>query len=508
MNQIKTDFLVIGSGIAGLVTALLLADKGEVTILTKEREEASNSFRAQGGIAAAVGMEDSPALHREDTLRTGVDLCDPDSVDVLVQMGPQTIELLTKMGADFDRKGKDWALGREGAHSVARILHAAGDATGAAIAGALLVKAVQHPHIYIHSHTLVADLLVDQGECRGALAFRTNRTPMQYLANKGVVMAAGGCGQLFKYTTNDRVATGDGLAMAHRAGAVLTDMEFMQFHPTALAVKQNPMFLISEAVRGEGAILVNDRGEAFMSRYDEWKDLAPRDVVSRAIYQEMQEGRKVYLDARMLGKHFAARFPTIYQECRRQGLHPAKDLLPVTPAAHFIMGGIRTDSHGQTNIPRLYACGEVACTGVHGANRLASNSLLEGSVFAQRVAASMDQLPEWIGEVDTSPIAALPLKLERDEKMRLRIQEIMWERCGIVRYVENLEAGLAELNALEEEVSPCNWEARNLITTGKVIIQSALWREESRGGHYRRDFPASLDEWKKKHYFVTLGEAK
>lgn len=502
MKRMVTDFIVVGSGIAGLMTALSLAGFGQVTILTKAREEQSNSFRAQGGIAAAIGEDDSPELHRQDTLRTGADLCDPQSVDLLVQMGPQTIQLLTEWGTRFDREGDRWALGREGSHSVSRILHVAGDSTGAGITSSLLQQATRHPNIEMMTHTMVADLILHDGVCHGVVTADQENDPVMYLAKKGVVLATGGCGQVYRYTTNDLVSTGDGFAMAYRAGAALTDMEFVQFHPTALAVDQNPMFLVSEAVRGEGAFLINDMGEAFMERYHEWKDLAPRDVVSRTIYSEMQAGRRVFLDASVIGSRFKERFPKIYNQCQLYGIDPAQDLIPVTPAAHFIMGGIRTDLNGKTTIPRLFACGEVACTGVHGANRLASNSLLEGAVFAQRVASHLSSYTDQTTEVPDVLAPSLCKNKQIEEDWKESIRQIMWDYAGIVRSSECLLTGISKIKKLTEEVPEGFIECYNMLTVAQIIMKAALWREESRGGHYRYDYPESVPEWAKKHNVI------
>lgn len=502
MTRRVTDYIVVGSGIAGLMTALSLAKSGEVVILTKAKEELSNSFRAQGGIAAAVGENDSPELHGEDTLRTGVELCDPQSVEMLVHMGPQTIDLLTQWGTDFDREGDHLALAREGSHSVSRILHVAGDSTGAGITSSLLSRATRHDNIKMITHTMVLDVWLQKGICRGVIASDLEKEPILYIAKKGVVLATGGCGQLYSYTTNEVVSTGDGFAMAHRAGASLRDMEFIQFHPTALAVKQNPMFLISEAVRGEGAILVNESGDSFMERYHEWRDLAPRDVVSRAIYSEMSQGHQIYLDATRIGERFKDRFPKIYRQCIKHEIDPTQELIPVTPAAHFIMGGIQTDLSGQTTIPRLFACGEVACTGVHGANRLASNSLLEGAVFAQRVAKRLSTLKSWeplIEENEYDSFPSLCKDNQVEEKWKQEIKQIMWEKAGIIRSSEGLIDGIAHLRALSIQIPNGYVETHNMLITAQIIMNAALWREESRGGHYRFDFPETLPEWAAKH---------
>ncbi|MBA4601528.1 L-aspartate oxidase [Thermoactinomyces sp. AMNI-1] len=502
MNRVVTDYIVVGSGIAGLTTALFLAKTGKVAVLTKAREVESNSFRAQGGIAAAVGEKDSPELHLRDTLRTGADLCNPESVDLMVRMAPKTIKMLIDWGTPFDKSGNQYALAREGAHSVSRILRVHGDSTGAGITSTLLRQLAHQPDIEVKTHTMVADLIVTDGVCRGVTALDADQHPTVYLAQKGVVLATGGCGQVFRYTTNDLVATGDGFAIAHRAGVWLMDMEFVQFHPTALAVETNPMFLISEAVRGEGAVLVNDLGEAFMKRYHEWKDLAPRDVVSKAIYAEMQQGRNIYLDATKIGQHFKNRFPKIYDACGKMGIDPVHDLIPVRPAAHFIMGGIRTDSYGRTSLPRLFACGEVACTGVHGANRLASNSLLEGAVFAQRVAARLSAYEDQTADVDPSLIPDVCTDRQDEEKIKNKIRQIVWDHAGIIRSSDGLKEGLSKLEQLSAKLLPGMFESRNMLTTAQLIMKAALWREESRGGHYRYDYPETVPAWAGKHKVI------
>jgi L-aspartate oxidase len=484
------------------MSALSLAPSGKVIILTKSREEASNSFRAQGGIAAAIGEDDSPELHLKDTLRTGMDMCDPETVACMVQMAPQTIQLLTDLGTPFDRNGSRLALGREGSHTVSRILHVKGDSTGAGITSSLLKQVLRHVNIGMKAHTMVADLVVKDGACAGVVTVDKEHDPIFYLARKGIVLATGGCGQVYRYTTNDLVSTGDGFAMAYRAGVKLMDMEFVQFHPTALAVEQNPMFLVSEAVRGEGAVLVNDRGEAFMKRYHDWRDLAPRDVVSRAIYTEAQQGRSVYLDATRIGKCFKDRFPTIYRQAIYYGIDPERDLIPVTPAAHFIMGGIRTDLNGQTSLPRLFACGEVACTGVHGANRLASNSLLEAAVFSQRVAAKLSTYAEREWEIGDFALPTLCKDNQTEEVLKHQIREIMWKHAGIVRSSQDLQTGLALLEEVEKWIEPGMYECRNMLIVAQIIMKAALWREESRGGHYRRDYPETRSNWARKHNVI------
>jgi L-aspartate oxidase len=504
MTARVTDFLVIGSGIAGLTTALSLAQHGHVIIITKSNEEACNSYRAQGGIAAAIGEEDSPELHLEDTLRTGVGHADGKSVDMLVRMGPEIISLLADWGTRFDREGTEFALAKEGSHSKARILHVTGDATGKGIMDSLLLCAKKHPSISFVSHTMVVDLIMQNEQCVGALTVDQETGANRYFARFGVVLATGGCGQVYRHTTNDKVSTGDGLAMAYRAGAVLADMEFVQFHPTALNVDQNPMFLISEAVRGEGAILVTEERVPFMKKYSEWGDLAPRDVVSRAIYQETKNGHQVYLDATSIKGNFEKRFPTIFTTCMQVGIDPRVDLIPVTPAAHFVMGGIKTDLSGQTSISRLFACGEVACTGVHGANRLGSNSLLEGAVFARQVAKKIISFPPLLfssWQEDELSIRLCNDK-QKEEKWKQQIQDILWKYAGIVRVKSELEQGLEELISISEQLPPTYLESQNMLQVAQIIIKSALWREESRGGHFRSDYPETLVDWALRQYIV------
>ncbi|WP_229751945.1 L-aspartate oxidase [Marinithermofilum abyssi] len=497
MRLEQPDVVVVGSGISGLITALLLSRGSEVAVLTKSLES-GNSYRAQGGIAAAVGKSDHPKQHGEDTLRAGGGLCDPDAVETLVTNGPAAIELLHQWGTHFDRDGSNWSLCREGAHRLPRVLHA-GDATGAAIMSALLKRAGEHPRIRIYSGVTVTDLAMTGGECTGVWA--VDETGPVLFRAAAVVLATGGCGQVYRYTTNDPAVTGDGLAMAYRAGAVLTDMEFVQFHPTALKGDQLPLFLISEAVRGEGAVLVNEQGHAFMKQVHPWGDLAPRDVVAQAIFRQMEAGRNVFLDARKIGTSFEKRFPTIWGRCRENGLNPTTDLLPVTPAAHFVMGGIRTDSWGQTTIPRLFAVGEAACTGVHGANRLASNSLLEGVVYGRRVSEkALSLLSAPLGtEMPDTPPPCICRTRPTSSRWKTEIQRIMWETGGIIRSERGLTSGLHQLAQLEKKVPAEEVECRNMITVAQLILRAAKWRQESRGGHYREDYPNTERVWAKKH---------
>src|SRR5690349_2568176 len=386
-DRIRTRFLIVGSGVAGLHTAWRASQTDDVLVVTKRSLFDSATAYAQGGIAAALGAGDSPELHRKDTLAAGAALCDAAAVEVLVEEGPARVRELQTAGAKFDL-GADGKLklGKEAAHSRNRIVHAHGDQTGAEVARTLSARVQESERVAVFEKTRVLDLIIDRGRCYGVRASVAG-SAVEIIAD-ATVLATGGCGQVYRYTTNPVVATGDGYAIAHRAGVKLADMEFVQFHPTALDTPENPLALISEAVRGEGAKLVNARGVRFMKGRHRLAELAPRDVVARAIFREQRNG-PVYLDARKLGQSFVKRFPGIFALCEARGIDPRKDLIPVTPAAHYMMGGVVTDLRGRSSAARLYAVGELARTGVHGANRLASNSLLEGLVFAERVARDL-----------------------------------------------------------------------------------------------------------------------
>lgn len=502
MKNLETDFLVIGSGIAGLATALWAAPYGKVTILSKDRLDRCNSTLAQGGIAAAVGQEDSPEKHTRDTLLAGAGICQEKTVEILTREAPKIIQGLLEIGTPFDRTASgELALGREGAHSLARVIHR-GDDTGAAIWEALF-HTVQDKKVDFLPETHAEELLIKEGRCYGAIV-RNSLGVFRVLA-RGVVLATGGIGQIFGRTTNSLLSTGEGLALAWKAGAVLSDLEFVQFHPTALATEENPLFLISEAVRGEGAVLVNEKRERFMPNYHPRADLAPRDVVARSIVAEQHKGHQVYLDASLLGERFEQRFPNIYAKILSMGLDPVKDLIPITPAAHFFMGGIQTDSFGRTNLPGLYACGECANTGVHGANRLASNSLLEGLVFGQRVAQALGEAPEEslpkYGDLEVLEIesfqAAKPVDLE--DLRVLALQELMRSHVGIVRDEFGMREAYDALCQLEIEVPSVERELKNMFLVAKLITSSALQRLESRGSHYRLDYPEVDPVWQPKH---------
>jgi L-aspartate oxidase len=495
------DFLVVGGGIAGLRAAVTLAEAGSVLVVTKEGLEESNTAYAQGGIAVAMGGEEDVALHLEDTIAAGDGLVNAQAAAVLVEQGPKRVEELLGWGTGFDREQGKLMRTREGAHSLPRILHAHGDATGFEIAVSLLRHVRGLERVELMEWATAVDLAVAEGRVIGATLLDRDGERQEVRA-RAVLLASGGAGQVYSDTTNPAVATADGIAMAYRAGAELMDMEFMQFHPTAFALDGAPRFLMSEALRGEGAWLVNERGQRFMERYDARLELAPRDVVARAITREGMSGA-VYLDMRAVGAKMdlKARFPGISAFLAGYGLELARDLIPVRPAAHYLMGGIRTDVHGRTSLPGLYAAGEAACTGVHGANRLASNSLLEGLVFGALAAEAMrgelsvvrSQLPEKAGKRCGGGDV---------EGWIVELQALMWRDAGLLRDgvgLRRAQERLAEMRetgfrgAVSGELSRRALEARNLHKVAEVMVQAALGREESRGAHYRKDFPGKAE---------------
>jgi L-aspartate oxidase len=499
-DRLRTRFLVIGSGVAGLHTAWRASEQGEVFVLTKRSLFDSATAYAQGGIAAALGAGDSAELHRKDTLAAGAALCDAAAVEVLVAEGPQRVRELASMGAKFDVDSVTGrlSLGKEAAHSRKRIVHAHGDQTGHEVARALIERVRSTPQITVLERARALDLIVVGGRCVGVKASISGRA-VEIIAD-ATVIATGGSGQLYRYTTNPDVATGDGYAIAHRAGVTLADMEFVQFHPTALNTPENPLQLISEAVRGEGAILVNDRGQRFMTRRHRLAELAPRDIVAREIFREQQAGSAVFLDARKIGRSFARRFPGIYHICLARGIDPRKDKIPVTPAAHYMMGGIVTDLAGRSSLERLYACGEVSCTGVHGANRLASNSLLEGLVFAERVARDMVSMPKLARAPRVAPWTVPPLRDRGAAQVAAdSIRELMWNDAGIHRTAKGLRHCIDQLGGIASRLPPGATEERNMVDTALLIAEAALMRKESRGGHFRSDFPREKRKWKGRH---------
>jgi L-aspartate oxidase len=512
------DFLVLGSGMAGLTFALNAAPHGTVAILTKKQRSESNTNYAQGGIAAAMGADDSWELHLQDTLIAGAGLCEREAVEVLVREGPRMVQWLIELGAQFDRNPDgSLALGREGGHSRNRILHAA-DHTGYEIERTLLIAARKTPHITVLEHYQALDLLLQDGACVGVRVLDTLTGDLFEIRARAVLLATGGCGQVYLHTSNPPIATGDGIAMAWRAGAVIANMEFIQFHPTTLYHTDAPSFLISEAVRGEGGLLKRRDGYRFMPDYDPRAELAPRDIVARAIDAELKKTGDpcVYLDITHLDAEFIQRrFPTIYQTCLQYGIDITREPIPVVPAAHYTCGGVWTDLNGRTTIPRLYACGEVAYTGVHGANRLASNSLLEALVFAERAAihatTRLDEpppqpKPSCITAHLAPPTPAPTLDDHADnwDAARLRIRQLMQKRVGIVRTVARLQEAFcaletlaAQLEAAYRQTHPTvdSCEARNLAACALLITQSALARKESRGLHYVLDYPDPRDEY-------------
>lgn len=488
------DYLIIGSGIAALRAAAALDSAGRVLVLTKAGPRAGNTGYAQGGIAAAVGDDDSPARHFADTIAAGDGLCDEAAVSVLVEEGPRYVRELIDWGAAFDR-GPDGrpALALEAAHSARRVLHAS-DATGREIGRALWERVSRISNVRIQSHARAVSLLVESEQCAGVEFLRDDGTRGAARA-RCTLLATGGAGQVFSETTNPPVATGDGVAMAYRAGAAVADLEFVQFHPTALKMAGQPRFLLSEALRGEGARLVNAAGETFMTRYDPAGDLAPRDRVARGIVREAQRtGGEIFLTLAGLDPAFVhARFPLISETCRRAGLDLASDPIPVGPAAHYVMGGVVTDVDGRTTVPGLFAAGEVACTGVHGANRLASNSLLEGLVFGARAGVAMRGVRSAnraieVPGLDLAPVDArfADLTPEQGRSADLTPGQIMWEHAGLFRTADGLRATLAALGAPRTD-------EESVVTVGRLIARAALRREESRGAHFRLDFPERND---------------
>ncbi|HEU4423277.1 MAG TPA: L-aspartate oxidase [Pilimelia sp.] len=513
-----TDVVVVGSGIAGLTAALHLREAGvHVTVVTKVNIDDGSTRWAQGGIAAVLDPLDTPAAHALDTEIAGVGLCDPAAVDVLVREGPTRVRELMRIGAEFDRNPDgSLMLTREGGHRANRIVHAGGDATGAEVQRALHAAVRRDPWIRLIEHALVLDLVTGpDGRATGVtlhvLGEGTEDGVGAVLA-RAVVLATGGMGQVFASTTNPAVSTGDGVALALRAGAAVTDVEFMQFHPTALivgaagngpAVAQQP--LVSEALRGEGAHLVDADGKRFMLGEHELAELAPRDVVAKGIHRVLLAtgADHVFLDARHLGSAFLAhRFPTIVAACRAAGIEPGDDLIPVAPAAHYASGGVRTDLHGRTSIPGLYACGEVACTGVHGANRLASNSLLEGLVFSRRIAADIarDAPPEISGGHGSAATQPPPAVGSAPEVVAARatLQQAMTRGAGVLRSADSLESAAATLRGVAGTLGGSGtaaWELANLVTVATTLVAAAYARQETRGCHWREDFPAASDDW-------------
>lgn len=506
---LETDFIVIGSGIAGLRAAIELSQAGaRVTVFTKQKTDDSNTQYAQGGVAVVLSDDDNAELHEEDTLYAGAGLCDVEAVKTLVEDGTKYIQELISWGTEFDREGGKLVFTQEAAHSRRRILHAHGDATGKEISRALIARARLEKNITILPFTATEGLVIQDGRCCGVRYIDALLKAPREMFAKAVILCTGGAGQIYLHTTNPEVATGDGMAMAYFAGTEIADIEFVQFHPTVLNLENVPRFLLSEAMRGEGGILRNKYGERFMFNYHEFGELAPRDVVSRSIVAEMKRTgtRTAFLDMTDKDEDYLKhRFPKIYETCLIYGLNIAKDLLPVSPAVHYFMGGMRTDLDGRSTVPGLYGAGEVTCTGVHGANRLASNSLLEGLVFGARAgkAAFADNSEFMIQDSRFKQSEILNFESEVSTAVKKRVKKVMWERVGIGRNADDLRRALKEFEQIEQ--ANLSISSRNFVTLAKLIATAALWREESRGGHFREDFPERDDEKFQVHSIQKLG---
>jgi L-aspartate oxidase len=532
-NSMKTyhaDYAVVGSGIAGLRAAIELSAGGSVLVLAKSNLSDSATAWAQGGIAVALSDEDEIGLHEQDTINAGDGLCRHEAVVLVVEEGPKYITQLIEWGTEFDRAGTKLAFTREAAHSRSRILHAHGDSTGREISRALLARAHTIPHLHLRAHSFTTELIVAGGRVAGLHFIDEIDGSLHEVRANAVLLATGGLGQIYRETTNPDVATGDGMAIAYEAGAVLSDLEFVQFHPTALAIKGAPRFLLSEALRGEGGILRNVHLERFMKHYNEAQELAPRDIVARAIVSEMHRTNSgnVYLDMTKKSEEFLKkRFPRILETCSNYGLDLATDMAPVCPAAHYVMGGVKTDLWGHTSLPGLYSAGETAATGVHGANRLASNSLLEGLVFGARSGqAMMKDAPagkKRPGALPGSPApkpdnpGVAPMASSKAAAKNspacaalTKIREVMWREVGIMRSGKELAEAIKQLQAVElpktQKPGREEHELRNLHTLALLIARSALAREESRGSHYRSDFAYRNDEDFNKHSAVQKGK--
>ena len=510
-STVSTDFLIIGAGVAGLRAALELCRHGHVTMVAKGGPQDNNSFYAQGGVAVALSEEDDVDLHFTDTIKAGHQLCSRPATKILVEEGPSRIHELIDWGAQFDTVDGKLAFTKEGAHSRHRVLRAGGDATGSEMVRALSTKAQGLNNLKWLGNHFGVELVIQDGRCCGAIVLNESKGTCHTILASAVLLVTGGAGQIYSRTTNPANATGDGIAMAFQAGAVLKDMEFVQFHPTSLYLPSSPPFLLTEALRGEGGILRNNRCERFMAQYDRNQELAPRDIVSRAIWAEMEKtkARHVYLDVTHLGSAFLKeRFPTIYSTCLRYDIDITEEWIPVSPSAHYFMGGVKTDLHGASTLPGLFAAGEAACSGVHGANRLGSNSLLEGLVFGLRAGQAAAQYanthPSPIGHTHSYQTKPSGRKMsEQDvEKLRNSLRRLMWTRVGLIRTEDSLQKALDQLQQWSRKLrvpplSRTGLETHNMLQVGLCVTESALWRANSVGAHYREDIPFSKGlKWK------------
>ena len=519
-HQLFTDCLVIGAGIAGLRAAIEVAEHRNIIIVCKDSLQESNTWMAQGGIASVLDKTDTLESHIADTLNTGCGISDKKIVDLVVRQGPGLLEQLLCWGAEFDMVDGHIATTLEGGHTHARVAHAHGDETGRIIAEVLIKKVKENPNIKILEDFYAIDLLTnDDNECIGIIGHDSRGTQIIWAAN--TILATGGAGRLYRETTNPEIATGDGIAMVYRAGAVLQDLEFMQFHPTTLYIAGASRALITEALRGEGAVLVDSKGRRFMKEYHESAELAPRDIVSRAILSQMLKTKSthVYLDVRGFDKkHFAKRFPTISELCESFDIDVSRDMIPVRPSAHYMIGGVKTDTLAKTSIENLYACGEIASTGLHGANRLGSNSLLEGLVFGKIAGQSACQGVKKAGVANIKH-PQIKYQIPHSDRTRLdttdirnSLRALMWRNVGITRKAKPLIEAQEIIRFWQRYVmdkifdGPAGWECQNMLTISLLIAQAAQRRQESRGVHFRSDFANTDDEHFKKHIEISCGK--
>lgn len=508
IERLVADVVVVGTGVAGMTAALGAAPLA-VHLVTKTDLESGSSLWAQGGVAVALGHEDSPELHAADTVAAGAGLVDPEVAEIVTRDGVLAIRRLIEIGAEFDRGVRgELAFGREAAHSRRRILHAGGDATGAELVRTLALRVRAAAGLTIFDRAFAEQLVVEQGRIAGVLVRHPDGRRRLHVAPR-VVLATGGLGQLYRYTTNPSEATGDGLLLAAAAGARLVDVEFVQFHPTALAVARDPLPLLTEALRGEGSVLVDEVGERFVAAEHPEGELAPRDVVARAIWRHLADGHRAFLDTRQaIGERFPERFPQVFAACREAGIDPRREPLPVVPAAHFMMGGVAVDDAGGASLPGLWACGEVSSTGAHGANRLASNSLLEALVFGARVAAELRSTPA----PAASAGASLPLLPAADDwrgggELHREVRDLAWASLGLVRDAYGLSGALARLATLWRELPAGASETRSLVAAALLVGAAARRREESRGAHFRSDFPAPREAWRFRQFLTASVDA-